>query len=352
MMTAQSRGSVKISGAGSAGGGCYDEVSISGSGAITGDVEAARLRASGSAKMMGDVNAGALRADGSLTIDGSADAGEFRSSGSTRVGGGVRADLLTSSGSLHVGGNVSGKVAEIAGAADVQGDVEVEELRCRGSATVGGLLSADRIEMVMYGDSRAKEIGGEQIRVLSAGRSSRFLRWLRGEAAMLQVDTVEGDDIYLERTRAAAVRGRCVVIGPGCAIAEVAYSESLHLDPEATAEHHTYTGPASSAPEPVSGLTARPKGWARDRGGGRSWFGLELGNKEARNPVLATLAALFGLIIAAAVIALVVFVVLPAVGLLVGIVLTAVAAFLVLLAIGLPLLILGSLLFNRTRRRR
>ncbi|MNR67595.1 hypothetical protein D3C85_1916860 [compost metagenome] len=45
--------------------------------------------------------------------------------------------------------------------------------------------------------------------------------------AAVTVAVIEGDDIYLENTRAKVVRGNQVVIGPGCEIDLVEYKVLL-----------------------------------------------------------------------------------------------------------------------------
>ena len=63
-----------------------------------------------------------------------------------------------------------------------------------------------------------KEIGGETIRV---DRGHKF--GLFGRFKKLTAEIIEGDDIYLECTRAKVVRGGKVVIGYGCEIELVEY---------------------------------------------------------------------------------------------------------------------------------
>jgi len=44
---------------------------------------------------------------------------------------------------------------------------------------------------------------------------------------------IEGEEIDLQATKAGVVRGRNVVIGPGCEMERVEYSGSLMVAPEA-----------------------------------------------------------------------------------------------------------------------
>lgn len=49
-------------------------------------------------------------------------------------------------------------------------------------------------------------------------------------AFTLEVETIEGDEIDLEGTKAELVRGKTVVIGAGCEIERVEYSGALTVD--------------------------------------------------------------------------------------------------------------------------
>ncbi len=348
-MTSEARGSLKISGSGSAGGGRYEEVKISGSGRVTGDVEAETIKISGSGKMDGNVQAREFKASGSFTVTGDLSAGQFKCSGSGKIGGAARADSFRTSGSVSVGGKLTGGEAEVSGSAKVANDVEMEQFRSRGAFAIDGLLSADSIEIALGGDSRAREVGGECVRVMSRASASRAGGWLGGRSASLSAETIEGDDVYLEATQANIVRGRRVTIGPGCHIKAVEFGESLQIDPDATAGGHTYTGDGS--PPPVRTDPAeRPRGWAAEHVEHLSpGWAMTITGREIRNPVLRGIVALIGIVIAMIVVGGVVFILLPTVGLAVSLILGGVAALLLLLFIGLAPLAFGALLIEAVR---
>jgi hypothetical protein len=52
----------------------------------------------------------------------------------------------------------------------------------------------------------------------------------------LEVETIEGEEIDIEGTKADLVRGRNVVIGSGCEIERVEYSGTLTVDKTAKVE--------------------------------------------------------------------------------------------------------------------
>ncbi|MBC7093468.1 polymer-forming cytoskeletal protein [Candidatus Bipolaricaulota bacterium] len=233
------RHNVSISGAGKITGGEYGDVRIAGSGRVEGDVTAEELcisgsgrvqgnakareiTVSGSAKFAGRVEADVLETSGSCGIDGDAEVKEFRCSGSQRVGGKLRAHYVRASGSLQVGQ-----------------DVEADVFTASGKFEIGGLLSADRVEVKLVGNSRAREIGGERIEVhtgsgFSLGINLAGLRLGRFATGSLTAETIEGDEVDLEATAAQIVRGKNVRIGPGCEIGTVEYSQSLQVHEEAT----------------------------------------------------------------------------------------------------------------------
>jgi cytoskeletal protein CcmA (bactofilin family) len=356
-MASRPKGSVRISGSGSAAGGVYDEVSISGSGTVTGDVEAGRIEISGSGKIEGNVKAASFESSGASKVDGALDIEEGKCSGASTIVGDVKAEKFSASGAVHVGGDLRGGQVEVSGAGEFGGDVEAEQFRSRGSFEIDGLLNADKVGIALGGDARAREIGGGEIVVVRRSVGAGLFGWGVGSGT-LKAKTVEGDDVYLEGTHADVVRGRSVRIGPGSRIGNVEYSESLAIDPEAEVRQHAYTG-SGEPPPPTDAPVERPSGWARKApGGGRPKWAITVFGRDVRNPVARFLAAAFGVVIAAVVIGVVAFIVLPAVGFIVALVLGGVALLLLLIAVGMPVLAVGAglvellrLPFGAARRR-
>jgi len=184
-------------------------------------VKAKEISVSGSGKFTSRVEADILVTSGSCGIEGDAVVKELRSSGAQRIGGSLR-----------------GHYVRVSGVLNVACDLETDVFNSSGRFEIGGLLSADRVEVKLVGDSRAREIGGENIDIrASSGFNfgfslSRGLRFGVG-IGTLTVGEIEGDHIHLEATTADVVRGKIVDIGPGCRIGRVEYTESLEVHPEA-----------------------------------------------------------------------------------------------------------------------
>jgi cytoskeletal protein CcmA (bactofilin family) len=320
---------LRISGAGSAGGGVYHHVVISGAGKIRGDVEAELIKISGAGQVSGHVRANMLEASGAFTLTGDLDTGLCTCSGAGKIGGNVKAGTMRISGAVHVGGNLKGGEVIVSGGCKLGGDVEAEHFRAGGGLEIGGLLSADTVEIALAGHGRVREIGGERIIVLSARQ--------QGD---LRTESVEGDEVYLEQTQANAVRGRQVVIGPGCRIDQVAYSESLQIDPQAQVGQSTYTGSAVPASPVITTPAQRPQGWPGSErlpinGWSPHWAVNNLFGKA--------IAGVVALVVVVIVIGAVCFIVLPIVGVIVGSVLSVVGLLLLVLAIIVPLIIVGAI---------
>jgi cytoskeletal protein CcmA (bactofilin family) len=335
---------LKLSGKGKIAGGVYDEVAVSGSGRVSGDLEAATIVIAGSCMMEGAVKAGAFAASGAFVVGRDLEAKTLRGSGTGEVGGDVRAETLKLSGRLNAGGTVKAREATISGFAECGGNLEADQLRLSGAFDVGGSVIGRRIEIALAGRSQASEIIAPEIAVRRASWRWRLLDLgRRRSSALLTAETIEGDRIHLEATRAGTVRGRQVTIGPGCRIEVVEYSESLHMDPQAEVAHHISNARAGSV-APVDHSPVKPDGWSGSaRPQSLSRWRVRFGRREIHPPALKIAGVALALMMAALVIALVLFVALPAIGFVVGL---AVAILLVALlagAIGIPILIVGAL---------
>ena len=241
--TSKQRPDASIAGSGKLAGGVYGKVRIAGSGSVDGDLEAGEVSISGSGNLGGSVKAEKLSTAGSCSIRGDVEVRVIKSSGSIKVEGGIVARSIKVFGSHRVGGSVRAEEVKVAGIIKVEGDVEAERFEASGAFHVSGLINADQVEIELDGiGSSARDIGGSEIEVTSRRSFSRLFH-RRGR---LEVESIEGDNIYLEATNAQVVRGKRVRIGDGCRIDTVEYTESLEVSPNATVSSRVKTGDSSS----------------------------------------------------------------------------------------------------------
>ncbi len=227
-MDKKNRHDLKISGRANASGGFYNNVVVNGQGDINGDFDCIDLKVSGTSDIDGSVKTKTGKIVGRAVITGDLESDDFKVSGMLEVGGAVDAKEMRIDGTAVIGGKLSAEHLEIKGGFKVKGDCTAETFASKGAFSVGGLLNAGNVDIVLYGPCRAKEIGGETISVRKGntfrlGRLINSILFSFDLHGGLAVDTIEGDDIYLEDTKAKAVRGNNVNIGQGCDIGLVEY---------------------------------------------------------------------------------------------------------------------------------
>jgi len=223
-MSDTNRPDTRIAGAGTVTGGTYGEVVIAGAGTVSGDVDCLAFKVGGVADVQGTLTAQTITIGGSASFMGDVKGTDVVFSGNADVHGALSAETLKISGVASIDGAVSAPRIEIRGTTKVGGDCEAETFDAQGVFSVGGLLNAGTVSIRLYGGCDAHDIGGETIDVRLANAWA-FLPFLGDRN--LTADSIEGDTIYLESTRAKVVRGANVTIGAGCAIDLVEYTGTL-----------------------------------------------------------------------------------------------------------------------------
>jgi cytoskeletal protein CcmA (bactofilin family) len=238
--------SVLISAWGKVEEGEYDEISITGSGKIVGDIIAREVRigghceadanieveilsVSGTSEVKGNIKAGIFNLAGFLDQTGNLEIGEGELLGTLKVDGMFFPGRLILRGSVKAAGIEGGEI-DSRGSIDVSEDIDLGSLRSVGSLNVPGTLSAERIEILLGGPCNINEIKGKKINVQLSKRAGRYGWTPRNR---LTAGSIEGDEIYLERVTAGLVKGNNVKIGPGSIIDRVEYTDSIKVDPKA-----------------------------------------------------------------------------------------------------------------------
>lgn len=236
---------MSFSGAGSIAPGEYDKVRISGSGRSEGLIRCESIHVSGSYHGESIECINEFHASGSAKNDGDVSAGSMGISGAYKCEGNITVkDEAHISGSFGCGKNLKCGELKIYGAAKIGGDIEAEHAVICGGVKCAGLINAEVLEIYLgqggIGNStKAGSIGGSKITVESKGSAHHpgffeiLFGWNSGKATLEVEESIEGDDIRLEKTIAKTVIGRNVVIGEGCKIGLVQYSEEAIISPDA-----------------------------------------------------------------------------------------------------------------------
>ncbi|MBQ7874278.1 MAG: hypothetical protein IJ306_03830 [Oscillospiraceae bacterium] len=234
---------MRISGSGSIGAGEYDDVRISGSGRSEGLIRCQSFHASGAYHGESVECIEEFHVSGSGKNSGDVSAGSFGVSGAYKCEGSVTVkNDAHISGSFGCGKNLKAGELGISGAVKVGGDIEAEHAVIRGGLDCGGLVNAEVLEIYIgqhNGWLKAGSIGGSKITVESTGSThhpgliEKLFGWNSGNVKLEVEDSIEGDEIHLEKTVAKSVIGRNVVIGEGCKIDLVQYTEEVVISPDA-----------------------------------------------------------------------------------------------------------------------
>lgn len=173
---------LKIYGQGSSGGGKFKDVEIKGSGQISGDIECNKYEVYGN----GESN--------------------------------VQGDIITDE-------------ASIQGSLNLKGDLNAEICKIDGGFDIDGLLNVEEFELSMHWPCKVSEIGGTTINIKNNTKFSflgiKNMIKPHSNKRLLEVDTIEADEIHLENTNANIVRGKKITLGPDCKINKIEYQDSF-----------------------------------------------------------------------------------------------------------------------------
>jgi len=218
-----------INGFGSSSGGEFELASINGKGKVIGDIVCKHYDCNGFATVNGNIKAETVTINGKSTINGDVDAESISIDGHSSMSGKVDTETIRISGSGSIGGSLRGEQIKINGKASIGGDCEAEDFVSEGIFTIGGLLNAETIDILLYGDCKAKEIGGQTIRIRQ--KIHGLMKIIKSlYPTRLVTDVIEGDDLHLEGVKAKIVRGNNVTIGQNCEINLVEYKGTIEVD--------------------------------------------------------------------------------------------------------------------------
>ncbi|MET3548151.1 cytoskeletal protein CcmA (bactofilin family) [Paenibacillus favisporus] len=230
----QGLGDIKITGSGSSGGGTFNQVKIMGDAEISSTADCGLFKCLGTAQVNGSLIAETASVNGTLNVRENLRGGLLKSQGGVSVSGDLQLKSISINGELAVGGNVSSDFVKINGGLRAASG-QTEELLVRGVVEVPGMLNGELVEIKMYGPSRIGELVGAKITVKKGLEIPLFGKMTSHyDGGELSAESIEGDVVYLENTKAAVVRGRRVNIGSGCEIGLVEYTDEFKQDTAAS----------------------------------------------------------------------------------------------------------------------
>lgn len=181
-----------INGIGKINGGNYKNISINGIGSILNSVNSENITLVGTCKAFGNITCNDISVEGTFSCNSDI---EFTN------------------------------IANIEGLISIDGNFQGKEIILNGKVNVKGLMSADKMNICTCAKSTIKEIGGEDI-IVTSTKGGIFNK------PYLYVDSIEGDNITLEKTICNIVRGHNITINKGCRIKKLEYTGTIFLNPK------------------------------------------------------------------------------------------------------------------------
>lgn len=240
MSIGTSHSDLKIIGDNRASGGSYKNAKIIGDSIINGNLDCSDLKCVGDSRFNGDIKAHRAKIVGSVHVTGSVEADFIRVTGNIDANGDLDARTVELRGGLDIKGSLKSDHAKMVGYTSIKKNCEAETFESDGPITIGGLLNANEVNLRIHSRCRIGEIGGGIIEI-KKGHYSKWLELIKSFFApndafgtRLTVDSIEGDEIQLEDTKAKVVRGKNIFVGDGCEIDSLEYSEECRITGRAT----------------------------------------------------------------------------------------------------------------------
>lgn len=233
-MDMKQRGDLVINGFGASNGGQFNLVTLNGFGTVNSEVECNEFECNGFGTINGNVKSDKAKVNGKAKFKGNIESQLLTIDGTAKIDDNLYVGKFELSGKVSVGGRIKSEEIKIKGALTVGEDCEAEIFKAESQFKIGGLLNADQVDIKLYGECKANEIGGQTITVKKQQKGSLIENLLKPLfQTQLETGLIEGDKIELENTIAKVVRGNHVTIGPNCKIDVVEYTGEFSMDKNA-----------------------------------------------------------------------------------------------------------------------
>lgn len=220
-------------------GGDYDKIKVFGSANVLGDLNAQSMNVFGSVEYKGKCKIDTLKLYGACEFEEYVEVKYLNIKGACEFNNDVKVDFLKVYGAVEFNKNVFRcKEVKIYGEATVS-NLEADEIYINGLVECKEQLNGEKIEITTIHGSTIKEMVGTHILVKPQKKrmfplfknvivvSNNSLK--HRENRKVEIETIEGDEIYLENVISKAVRGNNITIGPNCEIDLIEYHESCDI---------------------------------------------------------------------------------------------------------------------------
>ncbi|MDF9842086.1 MULTISPECIES: hypothetical protein [unclassified Paenibacillus] len=177
-----------------------------------------------------DLIASSVDVFGQLKVSGTVTAGRLKVSGECRIAGHCLAEQVDSFGSLRVH-SLEAEHVRSSGYLSAE-EVTAVTFLAKGAVELNRLTASESVIIRLSARSRINQLKTEGSLTVSSILPG--LSFFTKPFYRLNCRLLEGHSLHIEHTTAERVCGNRIIIGPGCQIEEVRYTESLHIDKAST----------------------------------------------------------------------------------------------------------------------
>lgn len=215
-------------------GGKYDNIKVYGSADITGEVEADNISVFGSTDFKGKCKFNNMKVFGACEFKDFVEVKEANIKGACEFLHDVKVEYLKVYGAVEFKKTVFRATEVIIYGAVEVFNLEADLIDVSGVIECKEQLNGDTININTLKGSSINEMVGTNITVKPKPKRTGFLTFSTSNKKPVEINTIEGDHIYLENVHCKAVRGNNIEIGPDCKIDEIEYHETCKVSDKST----------------------------------------------------------------------------------------------------------------------
>lgn len=223
-------GIFKLVGDGTIPQGEYEGIKVIGNPNATGNIKTGDVKITGNSRFEGELSVSNLKETGNFeAINKVTSSGTFRVMGNAYFKDEASFNECKMTGNCEFSKKVYAHDFKVLGNINVKNDFEAENFESRGRINIDGLLSGEKIDILVDADCSISEIGGTDIIVRNKQEKKGFF-FNRTFSGVLTVDVIEGDNIELANTVCRIVRGNNITINEGCKIESLEYTGEININ--------------------------------------------------------------------------------------------------------------------------
>lgn len=198
-----------------------------------GDIESKNMLLNGKASIKGNVKTQKAKLQGLAAIKGNVEVEDLIIAGKVAIEKNLDCGELSIPGVASIEGNIKSEVIYISGASHIKKDIIAESFVLSGGMVHEGCIEAKDVSITLGTESKLNNVKCKSIKIKrpenTAKLFSKLIKKMIKNEVKIKCSKIEGEKIYLENTEADLVRGKIIIIGEGCNVKKVEYSDEFRI---------------------------------------------------------------------------------------------------------------------------